>query len=418
MSTLETIVVVGAGHAGVQAAASLREEGFAGQIELVSGEHALPYQRPPLSKKFMTEQMAPSDLLLRGEQFYADKDIGLRLGDKVLEIDRADKSVQLASGARLAYDHLILATGSKPRSTDLVGAELDGVQRLCDVDDAIRLRQALRRVGNVVIVGAGFIGLEIAATATAMGTAVHVVEWANRPMARVVSEPVSSFFANMHCAAGVQLSLGVSVAQIIGSEGRVKQIQLSDGRQLPADIVILGIGAQARDELGSAAGLACGNGIEVNEMMTTSDPSISAIGDCALHQNSFAGNRPFRLESIQNAVDQGRVVARKLVNKPARYDTVPWFWSDQAHCKLQIAGLAVDCDRVIIRGDQSADDFAVYSFQGERLRCVETVNRSGEHMAARRLIGANVSVTPEQVAASDFDPREKARQVANPAAAA
>jgi 3-phenylpropionate/trans-cinnamate dioxygenase ferredoxin reductase subunit len=298
LSTQETIVVVGAGHAGVQAAASLREEGFAGQIELVSGEHALPYQRPPLSKKFMKEQMAPSDLLLRGEQFYADKDIGLRLGDKVLEIDRADKSVQLASGDRLAYDHLILATGSKPRSTDLVGAELDGVQRLCEVDDAIRLRQALRRVGNVVIVGAGFIGLEIAATATAMGTAVHVVELANRPMARVVSEPVSSFFADMHRAAGVQLSLGVSVAQIIGSDGRVKEIQLSDGRRLPTDVLILGIGAQARDELARAAGLACGNGIEVNAMMTTSDPSISAIGDCASHHSVW--NR-FRTPSIRVA---------------------------------------------------------------------------------------------------------------------
>lgn len=417
MSTQETIVVVGAGHAGVQAAASLREEGFAGQIELVSDEHALPYQRPLLSKKFMKEQMAASDLLLRGERYYADKGIGLRIGDRVLEIDRAGKSVQLASGNRIAYDHLILATGSKPRRTDLPGADLDGVQRLCEMDDAIRLRQALRRVGNVVIVGAGFIGLEVAATAIELGNAVHVVELANRPMARVVSEPVSSFFAEMHRAAGVKLSLGVSVARIIGQDGRVREIELSDGRRLPADVVVIGIGAQARDELARTAGLACGNGIEVDTAMTTSDPNISAVGDCALHHNSFAGDRPFRLESVQNAVDQGRVVARKLAKKPAQYDTVPWFWSDQGHCKLQIAGLALDCDRLVIRGDQTVGDFAVYSFHGDRLRCVETVNRSGEHMAARRLISANTSVTPDQVATIDFDPREIARQLGSPAAA-
>ncbi len=403
--------MVGAGHAGVQATASLREEGFAGQIKLVSGEHALPYQRPPLSKRFMKEQMGPSDLLLRGERYYTDKDISLRLGDRVLAIDRADKRIQLASGDRLAYDHLILATGSRPRSTDLPGAGYAGVQRLCVMDDAIRLRQALRRGGNVVIVGAGFIGLEIAATAIEMGTSVHVVELADRPMARVVSEPVSSFFAEMHRAAGVQLSLGVSVTRIIGLDGRVSEIELSDGRRLPADVVVLGIGAQARDKLARAAGLACGNGIEVDARMTTSDPSISAIGDCASHHNSFTGGRPFRLESVQNAVDQGRVVARKLVRKPAQYDSVPWFWSDQAHCKLQIAGLSLDCDQVIIRGDQRTGDFAVYSFQGKRLRCVETVNRSGEHMAARRLISSNASVMPEQVAAKDFNPRETARTV-------
>lgn len=409
MSKCETVVVVGAGHAGVQAAASLREEGFTGVIELVSDEDVMPYQRPPLSKKFMKEAAAASDLALRGERYYTEQRIGLRLGDKVLTIDRDAKAIDLASGARLTYDHLVLATGSKPRAADIPGAELQGVTRLCGMADAVRLHQEIRRARDIVIVGAGFIGLELAATATGLGAAVHVVELAGRPMGRAVSEPVSAFFAAMHRAAGVALSLGVSVSRIAGSDGRVAAVELSDGRRLPAALVILGIGAQARDDLARAAGLACGNGIEVDATMTTSDPDISAIGDCALHRNRFAGHQPFRLESVQNAVDQARVVARKLTGKPADYDVVPWFWSDQGAYKLQIAGLAVNCDRVVCRGDQQSGDFAVYSFQGDALRCVETVNRAGEHMAARRLIATHAPVTPDEVAASGFDPRAKAR---------
>lgn len=417
MSKCKTVLVVGAGHAGVQAAVSLREEGFTGAIELVSDEDVMPYQRPPLSKKFMKYETGSADLSLRSERYYAEQRIGLRLGDKVLRIDRDAKAIDLASGTRLNYDHLILATGSKPRPAEMPGAELEGVMRLCGMADAMRLHQDFRRVGNIVIVGAGFIGLELAATAIELGAAVHVVELAGRPMGRAVSEPVSAFFAAMHRAAGVELSLGVSVARIVGTDGRIEAVELSDGRRLPADLVILGIGALARDDLARAARLSCSNGIEVDAAMSTSDPDISAVGDCALHHNRFAGDRPFRLESVQNAVDQARVVARKLTGKPADYDMVPWFWSDQGPYKLQIAGLAVNCDRLVCRGDQTTGDFAVYSFEGDVLRCVETVNRAGEHMAARRLIATRAPVMPEDVAAVGFDPRAKARQDSSPAPA-
>lgn len=396
------VVIIGAGHAGVQAAASLREEGFNDRILLLSGEEHLPYQRPPLSKAFMTKEKMGDALLLRGPAFYTDQRIELALGEAVEAIDRAQREVVLRSGGRLSYRHLIIATGSRVRDIPLPGAELDGVLRLRNLDDACLIREHLSSAAQVVVIGAGFIGLEFAATAVKAGAQVHVVESASRVMARAVSENISNFFRQAHGDFGCTIHFGCQVERIEGDRGRVTGVVLSEGRRLPADLVLVGIGTLALDEIAREAGLDCRNGISVDVGLTSSDETISAIGDCALHFNSFAADTT-RLESVQNAVDQARVVARKLVGRTASYASLPWFWSDQGDLKLQMAGLVGGCDSSVLRGAPASRCFSVFSFKSGILRCVETVNRPGDHMAARRLIGEGVSITPQQAADSAFD---------------
>lgn len=401
------IVIVGAGHGGVQAAASLREEGYAGPITLVSEDAHAPYQRPPLSKAFIKGEATADSLILRGPAYYSEKGIDLRLGEAVTEIDCATQRAELASGASLAYDHLILATGAVARPAAFPGADLKGVFALRDIDDATRLKAGLEGAAHVVVIGAGFIGLEFAATAAAKGGEVQVVEVTPRVMGRAVSQTISDFYADAHRGFGVKLHLGVGVASIEGAEGRAVAVHLTDGRRLPADLVLVGIGILANERLAAAAGLAVENGVVVDEAMTTSDPHVSAIGDCCAHPNAYAGRR-FRLESVQNATDQARVVARKLVGKEARYDALPWFWSDQGDLKLQIAGLNMDCDTFVTRGDPASRAFSVFGFSGGKLRVVESVNRAADHMIARRLIASGVALSPEEAADAAFDLKARA----------
>jgi len=406
------IVIVGAGHGGVQAAASLREEGFEGPIALICDDPHPPYQRPPLSKAFMKGEATADSLILRGPAFYPEKNIDLMLGERVTGIDRDAKKVTLASGGSLDYAHLILATGADPRPAPFAGMELDGVLLLRDMNDAGRLKSKLEGARNVVVVGAGFIGLEFAATAASKGCDVQVIEVAPRVMGRAVSKTISDFYAEAHRGFGVHLHLGVAVAAIEGAGGRVAAVRLADGRTLPADLVVVGIGILAAEKLAAAAGLAVDNGIVVDSAMTSSDPDISAIGDCAAHPNVFAGRR-IRLESVQNASDQARVVAKKLAGKPANYDALPWFWSDQGDLKLQIAGLIEGCDTFVTRGDPAARNFSVFGFSAGKLRVVESVNRAADHMIARRLIAAGTPLTPQEAAEAAFD--LKARAMAKPA---
>ncbi|MDE2361511.1 MAG: FAD-dependent oxidoreductase [Hyphomicrobiales bacterium] len=412
MSEPGRIVIVGAGHAGVQAAASLRDEGFAGPIVLVSEDRHAPYQRPPLSKAYMKGEATADSLVLRGHAWYPEKQVDLMLGERVVEIDRAAKSVKLASGRSLDYAHVVLATGAEPRPAPFSGMELAGVLLLRDLEDAEKLKQRLANAGHVVVVGAGFIGLEFAATAASKGCDVQVVEVAPRVMGRAVSKAISDFYAEAHRTFGVHLHLGVGVSALEGEDGRVRSVRLADGRTLPADIVLVGIGILANERLAASAGLSVDNGIVVDAAMTSSDPDISAIGDCAAHPNVFAGRR-IRLESVQNATDQARVVARKLAGKPAHYDALPWFWSDQGDLKLQIAGLIEGCDQFVLRGEPSTRSFSVFGFSAGRLRVVESVNRPADHMIARRLIAAGTAVSPEEAADPRFD--LKARAMAKPA---
>jgi len=395
-------VIVGSGHAGVQVAASLREEGWEGDIILLSDEPELPYQRPPLSKAFLKGQMDLAGLPLRAEKFFLDHRVDLRLGEKALRIDRTGRRLELSSGGSLAYDHLILATGARQRVLRAPGVDLEGVHSLRAIRDAAAIRENLSAGKRVVIIGAGFIGLEIAATALHLGGEVTVVEIADRPLGRAVSPTMSTFFLEAHKAFGAIFRLETGVTAIRGVDGHVAEVELSDGTRLPADIVIVGVGVTAEDALAREAGLVCENGIVVYEYMATSDPAISAIGDCAQFPSLMLG-APLRLESVQNATDQARALARRLVGKPEVYNALPWFWSDQGDLKLQIAGLSHGVDTWITRGDPASRAFATFGFRDGKLAVVETVNRGAEHMAARRLIAAATPITPEQAADQAFD---------------
>jgi 3-phenylpropionate/trans-cinnamate dioxygenase ferredoxin reductase component len=399
-------VIVGSGHAGVQAAASLREEGWDGAITLLSDEADPPYQRPPLSKAFLKGQMDLAGLPLRAEKFFADHHIDLRLGEKAMRIDRPGRLVELSSGASVPYDQLILATGARQRVLHVPGVDLEGVFSLRAIRDAQAIRETLGAGRRIVVIGAGFIGLEIAATALALGGEVTVVEIA-RPLGRAVSPDMSDFFLSAHRAFGAKFSLGVGVSAIHGASDRVTTVELSNGELLPADAVIVGVGVSAEDALAREAGVTCANGIVVDAFMATSDPTISAIGDCAQFPSASL-KAPLRLESVQNATDQARAVARRLTGKPAAYDALPWFWSDQGDLKLQIAGLSHGVDRWVVRGDPATRAFATFGFRSGRLAAVETVNRGADHMAARRIIGAGMPITPEEAADPRFDLRKLA----------
>ena len=402
-----SIVIVGAGHAGVQAAASLREEGFEGRITLLSDEQELPYQRPPLSKAFLKGQMDLSGLPLRAERFFDEHRIDVRLGVGEVRIDRAGRRVELAGGGGEPYDHLILATGARARVLRAPGLELAGVHALRSIRDAAAIKQALGHAGQVVVIGAGFIGLEIAATARGLGRDMTIVEIADRPMGRAISPAMSAFFLEAHKGFGARFELGLGVAALLGEGGRLREVELSDGRRLPADLVIVGVGVTAEDALALEAGLECADGIVVDATLVSSDPSISAIGDCARFPHVGFGAQ-LRLESVQNAADQAKCVARRLVGKPEAYDALAWFWSDQGDLKLQIAGLSHGADRWVTRGRPESRAFAVFAFQADRLLAVETVNRGGDHMAARRILAAGTPLNAEQAADESVDLRKLA----------
>ncbi|ODN70267.1 NAD(P)/FAD-dependent oxidoreductase [Methylobrevis pamukkalensis] len=410
------VVIVGAGHAGVQVAASLRDEGFQGPIRLLSGEADLPYQRPPLSKAYLKGETGAEGLLLRAGAFYAAKDIDLRLGTTALAIDREARELVLAGGERLGYDHLVLATGTRARPFDVPGRALAGVLTLYTLGDAARLKTEVEAATAIVVVGAGFIGLELTAAAVAAGKSVTVIELGARPLGRAVSSEISTFYHGAHDRSGARLLFGAGVAALEGTDGRVEAVVLADGTRVPADLVLVGIGVLAEDRLAHAAGLPCDNGIMVDEFLLTADPAISAIGDCAAFPSPHVGTR-LRLESVQNAVDQARCVARRLAGHPEPYVALPWFWSDQGPHKLQIAGLSHGCDRWTMRGDPAEGAFTVFGFRGDSLAVVETVNRPADHMVARKLISAGIRLTPEEAAdpAVDLKALLKARSAGGPA---
>ncbi|WP_113890465.1 NAD(P)/FAD-dependent oxidoreductase [Roseiarcus fermentans] len=404
--SVSPVVIVGAGHAGVQAAASLREEGYDGEIVLLSDERELPYQRPPLSKAFLKREMDLHGLPLRAEAFYPAQRIDLRLGARAVRIDRAARTVALADGTSLPYGHLILATGARQRRLEVPGVDLPGVYALRTIADAAALRERIVPGLRVVVIGAGFIGLEVAATAAKLGAETAVVEIA-RPMGRAVSPALSDFYAEAHRSFGARLFLGVGVREISGTD-KAEAVVLSDGEVLPADLVLVGVGVTAEDALARAAGLDCGNGVLVDERLVTSDPAISAIGDCAAFPNATLGFVT-RLESIQNAVDQGKLVAARLAGKPKAYDALAWFWSDQGDLKLLIVGLSHDVDQWVVRGDPATRAFSTYGFRKGRLAVVESVNRAGDHAAAKRILASGKTLTPEQAADPDFDIRALAK---------
>jgi 3-phenylpropionate/trans-cinnamate dioxygenase ferredoxin reductase subunit len=404
------VAIIGAGQAGFQTAASLRDAGFAGRVVLIGDEPVLPYQRPPLSKSYLAGQSAVDDLWLRPAEFYAKQQIDLVYGDAVTAIDRGQRRLHLASGIEFSWDHLVFATGAGCRPLAVPGAEFDGVLALRTLADADDLRQRLNEASEVVIVGAGFIGLEFAAVALARGTRVHIVEVTRQPMGRVVSAQVSRFFTEAHIGWGAEVALGAGVVRILGAGGRVTGVETTDGRRIPADLVLICIGVIPNATLAGDAGLAVDDGVVVDEYLVTSDPAISAIGDCANFPTPFAPGR-VRLEAVQNAVDQGRCVADRLAGRPVPYQKVPWFWSDQGDLKLQIAGITIGHDTSVLRGDPAARNFSVFCFRGRRLIGVESVNRTADHVVARRVLAGDPALSPEQAADEDYDLRAHARSL-------
>ena len=400
------VVIAGAGHAGVQAAASLREEGFDGEIVLLSDEPDLPYQRPPLSKAFLKGEMDIHGLPLRADAFFRDQRIELRLSVRAERIDRAAQRVETDDGGTIGYGHLILATGARRRWLDAPGVDHPGVLTLRTIADATRIREGLAPGRKVVVIGAGFIGLEIAATAAGLGAEVTVVEIA-RPLGRAVSSVMSDFFLKAHGGFGAKFRIGRGVTAISGA-GKPEAVVLTDGEVLPADLVIVGVGVTAEDRLARDCGLECMNGIVVDEYLQSSDPAISAIGDCADFPHAALGFRT-RLESIQNAVDQAKCVAARIVGKAKPYDALAWFWSDQGDLKLMIAGLPHGVDAWIVRGDPGTRAFSAFGFREGRLAVVESVNRAGDHAAAKRILATGKTVTPEQAADPAFDLRALAK---------
>jgi len=396
-----TIVVVGAGHAGFQLGVSLRQLGFGDRIFVINDETHLPYQRPPLSKAYLKGSGAPDSLMFRPDKFYRDQKIEL-ISDRAVAIDRAACTLQLGSGAKLDYGHLVLATGARNRLLDLPNATLRDVRYLRIMDESEALRQRIATARRVVVIGAGFIGLEFAATARARGLEVDVIELGPRVMARAVTAEISDYFQQRHGAAGIRIHLGVQATGIESDGSHVTGVSLSDGRHLPADLVVVGVGVLPNVELAAEAGLPTGSGIVVDEHLLTADPQISAIGDCALFKSQRFGGQ-LRLESVQNATDQARCVAARLTGDAKAYDGLPWFWSDQGDDKLQIAGLTTGYDQVVVRGDRGARSFSAFCYRAGQLVGIESVNRAADHVFGRKILALNRSIEPEQAADLSFD---------------
>src|ERR1700754_1619149 len=399
--TQGAVLIVGAAHAGFQVAASLRQLGFKDRVIVINDEAHLPYQRPPLSKAYLKGTGGPDSLMFRPQKFFADQAIEL-MADHAVAIDRAARKLKLASGHAPDYGHLVLATGARNRLLDLPNATLPNVRYLRILDDSEDLRARIASCKRVVVIGAGFIGLEFAATARIKGLEVDVLELANRVMARAVTAEVSEYFQARHAEAGVRIHLGVMATAIEASGDKVTGVSLSDGRHIPADLVVVGVGVIPNVELAKDAGLPTASGIIVNDHLLTSDPNISAIGDCALFESPRFGGS-LRLESVQNATDHARCVAARLTGDDKPYDGQPWFWSDQGDDKLQIAGLTAGYDRVVMRGDPAKKAFSAFCYKGEKLLGMESVNRAGDHMFGRRFLGLDRSLAPEHAADPGFD---------------
>ena len=403
MSGKAGVVIAGAGQAGFQVAAALRDMKYAERIVIVGEEAHRPYQRPPLSKAYLLGTTDEVGISLRPEGFYTERNIEVRTGRRVVAVDRGHHHVGLDDDTVLEYDKLVFAVGARNRSLPVHGADLPGVHYLRTLDDARALKRALT-VKNVVVVGAGFIGLEFASSAAKLGVNVTVIEVADRPMARALSPPTAAIFTREHAKHGVRFMFKSQLLHVLGDARGVVAVETVEHERVPADLVLIGIGVEPNVEVAAAAGLEIGNGIVVDDLLRTSDPDISAVGDCAAHPNAFSSvGSLVRLESVQNATDQARCVAASLAGNETRYASLPWFWSDQGNLKLQIAGLTNGCDHVVVRGDASTTACSTFCFREGRLIGVETVNRPGEHMLARRLIQQRIRPTPDQVADETFD---------------
>ena len=393
------IVIVGAGQAADQAVHTLRRNGFTGKLAVIGDEPWLPYQRPPLSKKFLAGALARERLVLRPGHFYAEHSVDTHLNVRVEEIERQARRLRLNNGQQLPYDSLLLATGSRPRPLTAPGADLAGVYTLRNIADVERIRADLDESRRLIVIGGGYIGLEVAATACELGHDVTVLEMADRVMNRVTCPEVSAFYSAEHTRRGVRIVTGAKVRALAGDPRtqRVRSVLTEDGAEHPADLVIVGVGVMPADELALAAGIECANGITVDEYCRTSDPAVYAAGDCTSHPSRHYGRR-VRLESVDNAFEQAVSAAHNLRGVPTVHDKVPWFWSDQFDLKLIIVGLSQGHDSVVLRGSLASRSFCACYLRGGELIAVDSINSPKDQMAARKLIAAHARPDPAKLA--------------------
>ncbi len=401
------VVIIGAGHAGGTAAALLRQYGYEAPITLIGEEPIPPYQRPPLSKAWLKGEADAESLALKPQTFYAETGIALILSARVSAIRRAEHAVSLADGRVFPYETLIIATGARARALPIPGADLKGVLSLRSAADAEELKAALRPGKRLAVIGGGYIGLEAAASARALGAEAVVIEREPRILARVACEILSTFFTDYHRARGVAFELCARVEALVGEAGHVTGVRLADGRIIACDVALIGVGAPPNDEIAQAAGLACAGGIVVDTQARTSDPDIFAVGDVS-HRPLPHYHRTFRLESVANALEQARQAAAAITGRPPPAHEVTWNWSDQYDVKYQFAGVPFDIDEILLRGDPASGKFAVFHLAGDIIQAVEAVNAPAEFMAGRQLIGQRRPISRSRLADTAVSMKEVA----------
>ena len=400
------IVIAGAGHAAGQVVASLQQHKFDGQIVLVGDEPYLPYQRPPLSKKFLAGEMPAERLYVKPASFYEDAGVELHLDTTIEALDRETRCLGVSNGDPIVYDALVLALGSRVRRLPVAGTDLEGVHYLRSIADVEAIRADFARGRRLVVIGAGYIGLEVAAVARQAGLDVTVIEMEDRVMSRVVSPEISDYYQIEHANQGVKLELSTGVEGINGKK-RVKSVTTSDGEEIPADVVVIGVGIEPNTALASAAGLDVDNGILVDDHCRTSDPNIYAIGDCTMHPNGIYG-RSLRLESVHNALEQAKTAVANICGIDTAYNQVPWFWSDQYDLKLQIAGLSDGYDDVVIRGNPAERSFSCLYLREGRLIAVDAINAPRDFVQSKQLIADGTILDADRLADSDVTLKELA----------
>ena len=396
----EKVLIIGAGHAGGILATQLARGKGRYDITVIGEETHPPYERPPLSKQLLAGEVPVEKTHLRPEKFYQDRDITLKLSSRVKAIYRTEKAVELEDGTTMSYDKLALCTGTRVREIPVPGADMPGVHYIRTIDDTLGIQKALKPESDVVVIGGGYIGLEAAAVLVKQGHRVKVIEMLDRVLARSVAEPVSRFYEKCHREAGVEILLNTGTDRFEG-DGRIERVIDGDGNAHAADAVIVGIGVVPNVELAMECGLECNDGILVDEFARTDDPDIFAAGDCTNHPNALL-DRHLRLESVQNAVDQARCIANVLLDKPAPYAEVPWFWSDQYDLKLQMAGIPGPDDQVVIRGDMDSRSFSVFYLKLGRVTAVNAINSGSDYVRGRKWIAEGVTVVPSRLADTDI----------------
>ncbi|PTD24424.1 NAD(P)/FAD-dependent oxidoreductase [Sphingomonas fennica] len=392
------VLIVGAGHGGAQAALTLRQQKFEGTIALLGDEPELPYERPPLSKDYFSGEKTFERILIRPAAFWEERNVDLLLGRRVVSVDPAAHSVTLADGSGLGYGKLIWATGGSPRRLTCTGHDVKGVHAVRTRADVDTMMGEMATTNRVVVIGGGYIGLEAAAVLSKLGKQVTVLEALDRVLARVAGEPLSRFYEAEHRAHGVDVRLNVAVDCIVEKDGRAVGVRLADGTELPAEMVIVGIGIIPAIEPLIAAGAAGGNGVDVDGQCRTSLPDIFAIGDCAAHENGFAGGARIRLESVQNANDQATIVAKAIMGGDDVYSAVPWFWSNQYDLRLQTVGLSIGHDRIVMRGDPAERSFSIVYLKDGRVIALDCVNATKDYVQGRALVAGGIAPPLDQLA--------------------